>query len=240
MGEVVSKNNSKEVIEEFKHQKAYFLSPEEIEKLNPVAFNSAMKVMNAEVIGKPAHIIARMAGFEVPEDTSVLIAQLGDKVGLEAPLSLEILAPILAFYEVDSFQAGIEMCRKINIHGGLGHTVSIFSNDDTKIRQFASVMNAGRIVVNTPSSHGALGGTFNSLQPSMTLACGPGGKNITTDNISARHLLSIQRIAERRINPCAECDHILYYDESITAANVDKECTNKVPVYWHSGSGRGI
>jgi len=237
---VVSRNNSQAVIAEFKKQKAYFLNKEEIEKLNPIAFNTALKVMNVEVIGKSAPVIAKMAGFEVPEDTSVLIAELGDKVGIDAPLSLEILAPILAFYEVDSFQQGIEMCRRINVHGGLGHTVSIFSNDEEKIRQFASVMNAGRIVVNTPSSHGALGGTFNALQPSMTLACGPGGKNITTDNISARHLLSIQRIAERRINPCAECDHIPYLDESITAENVDKECTNEVATFWRGGNGGGI
>jgi acyl-CoA reductase-like NAD-dependent aldehyde dehydrogenase len=155
-------------------------------------------------------------------------------------LSLEILAPILAVYEVDSFLAGMEMCRRINKHGGLGHTVSIFSNDEAKIRQFASVMNAGRIVVNTPSSHGALGGTFNALSPSLTLACGPGGKNITTDNITARHLLSIQRIADRRVDPCAECEHIPYFDESVTADNVDKECTNRLPIYWHSGEGRGI
>jgi len=200
---VVSKYNAEEVRNEFRRRKAYFLNADEINLLEPVAFNKIQKVMNASVIGKPAFEIAAMAGFSVPEDTSVLIAPL-EKVGMEAPLSFEILAPILAFYEVNNFEDGIERCRQINRYGGLGHTASIFSNDEAKIQHFAETMNAGRIVVNQPSSQGALGGTYNYLQPSMTLACGTGGKNITTDNISARHLINIQRIAERRVNICHE------------------------------------
>jgi acetaldehyde dehydrogenase / alcohol dehydrogenase len=200
---VVSKYNAEEVRQEFKRRRAHFLNEEEIHLLEPVAFNKAQKVMNAGVIGRPAAEIAAMAGFSVPEDTSVLIAPL-EKVGMEAPLSFEILAPILAFYEVRNFEEGIERCRQINRYGGLGHTASIFSNDEAKIRHFAETMNAGRIVVNQPSSQGALGGTYNYLQPSMTLACGTGGKNITTDNISARHLINIQRIAERRVSICHE------------------------------------
>ncbi|MGB4205013.1 MAG: aldehyde dehydrogenase family protein [Bacteroidales bacterium] len=200
---VVSVNNSEELKKEFIKRRAYFLNPEEISKLEPIAYNIPQKVMNAAVIGQSAFHIAKMAGFEVPENTSVLIAPL-DKVGPEAPLSFEILAPILAFYVVDNFEQGIARCREINRHGGLGHTASIFSNDEAKIRYFAETMNAGRILVNQPSSQGALGGTYNGLQPSMTLACGTGGKNITTDNISARHLINIQRIANRKINFCSE------------------------------------
>ena len=161
--------------------------------------------MSPEVIGKPAKTIARMAGVTVPRKTILLIAEMDNThVGVQWPLSLEILAPILAFYEVNSFDEGIAMCRRINEHGGLGHTVSIFSNDNDKIRYFAHALNAGRIVVNTPSSHGALGGLYNSLTPSLTLACGSGGKNFTTDNISVRHLLNVQRIAYRKISFCGE------------------------------------
>jgi acetaldehyde dehydrogenase/alcohol dehydrogenase len=224
---IVSRNNSKEVIEEFKRRKAYFLNEEEISKLESVAFSVANKVMNTEVIGKPASVIAKMAGFEVPEDTTVLIACLEGKVGLGSPLSLEILAPILAFYEVENFQAGIEMCRKINSHGGLGHTVSIFSNDPDKIRYFARELNAGRVLVNTPASQGALGGGYNRLSPSMTLACGAGGKNITTDNITARHLLNIQRIAFRREDRCAICDQDLYFNENLDTNEVNRLCQER-------------
>ncbi|NIM11381.1 MAG: aldehyde dehydrogenase family protein [Candidatus Aminicenantes bacterium] len=217
---VVRKCHEKEVIEEFKKRGAYFLSEDEIERVGAISYNKELKVMNAGVIGQPAPVIARMALVNVPPDTTLLIARIKD-VGIHSPLSMEILAPILAFYTVESFEEGIEMCRQINVHGGLGHTASIFSNNEKKIRYFASVMNAGRILVNTPASQGALGGTYNMLQPSLTLGCGTGGKNITTDNISARHLLNIQRIAVRKENPCVEqFSQGTYFDESINAEDI--------------------
>ena len=221
---VVRQCHVEAVIEEFKKRKAYFLSKEEIKRLEPVAFNEAQKVMRIDVIGQPAPVIARMAGIDVPADTALLIAELDD-VGIRSPLSLEILAPILAFYPVKGFEEGIEMCRRINVHGGLGHTASIFSRDEDKIKYFASVMNAGRILVNTPGSQGALGGIYNNLQPSLSLGCGSGGKNITTDNISAKHLLNVQRIAVRKVNPCVErFMKGYYYDESVDAGDIDEKC----------------
>jgi acetaldehyde dehydrogenase/alcohol dehydrogenase len=224
---VVSHYNAAEVRKEFIRMGAYFLSEEEIEKVGEIAFNKTERSMRPEVIGKPATIIAELAGIKVPEGTRCLIAPLeNSQVGINWPLSLEILAPILAFYEVSGFEEGIAQCRRINEHGGLGHTVSIFSNDDEKIRYFAQSLNAGRIIVNTPSSQGALGGLYNGLTPSLTLACGSGGKNFTTDNISVRHLLNIQRIAYRKISFCSEhqkgeafcCDQYLTIDE------IDDKC----------------
>jgi acetaldehyde dehydrogenase/alcohol dehydrogenase len=229
---VVSRYNAQQVREEFTRQGAYFLGPEEIEKVGAVAINSAQHSMNPEVIGKPAPEIARLAGISVPDGTVLLIASLEKhQVGHKYPLSLEILAPILAFYEVDGFEEGIAMCRRINDHGGLGHTVSIFSNDDAKIRYFAQSLNAGRIVVNTPSSQGALGGLYNSLTPSMTLACGSGGKNFTTDNISVRHLLNIQRIAYRKINFCTEHQRgdAFCCDSHLTIDEIDERCGKPLP-----------
>ena len=221
---VVRSCHVQETIREFEKRKAYFLTDEEIKRLEQAAFNQAQKVMNPEVIGQPAATIAKMANIDVPSDTTLLIAKLDD-VGLHSPLSLEILAPILGFYTAHTFQEAIELCRKINNHGGLGHTVSIFSNNEDKIEYFASVMNAGRILVNTPASQGALGGTYNSLQPSLTLGCGSGGKNITTDNISAKHLLNIQRIAQRQVHSCVEESvKNQYLDESVTAGSFDEKC----------------
>ncbi len=221
---VVRACHVEKTIEEFKKRKAYFLSKDEIPRLEAAAFNREQKVMNIEVIGQSAPRIAKMAGIDVPPDTTLLIAPL-EEVGIGSPLSLEILAPILAFYTVEDFEEGIEMCRQINLHGGLGHTVSIFSNDEEKIEYFASVMNAGRILVNTPGSHGALGGTYNNLQPSLTLGCGTGGKNITTDNITAKHLLNIQRIARRHVNQCVErLSQGWYLDESKSAKDIETGC----------------
>jgi acetaldehyde dehydrogenase/alcohol dehydrogenase len=212
---VANCDNVDEVIREFKKRKAYFLSQDEIKRLEPVALNNETKVMKVEVIGQSAATIAEMAGIKVPPDTSILIAPL-EEIGIQSPLSLEILAPILAFYVADTFDQAIELCRRINRYGGLGHTASIFSKDEEKIEYFSSAINAGRILVNTPGSQGALGGTYNRLRPSLMLACGTRGKNITTDNISVRHLLNIHRIARRNVCPYIEGEFVRnFLDENL-------------------------
>jgi len=219
---VANRHNADEVIREFKKRKAYFLSKEEIKRLEEVAFNKEQRVMKVEVIGQSAPRIAEMAGIVVPSDTSVLVAPL-EEVGIQSPLSLEILAPILAFYVAGDFEQAIELCRQINQHGGLGHTASIFSTDVQSIAYFASAVNAGRVLVNTPASQGALGGTYNKLKPSLMLACGTGGKNITTDNITAQHLLNIHRVARRKVCSDVEKDFIdNYLDENLDADKVEE------------------
>jgi acetaldehyde dehydrogenase/alcohol dehydrogenase len=220
---VVEKAISEQVVEEFKRQNCYFLSPDETERLEQVAFDPERRMMSADVVGQPVEAIARMAKIEVPPGTRLLLAPL-DGVGEDYPLSSEILAPILAFYVVDDFQSAINLCIDLNYHGGIGHTASIFSNDNEKIEQFALIMNAGRIVVNMPSSQGAVGGILNTLNPSFTLGCGTGGKNITTDNITVKHLLNIQRITRRCANEkWVNFDKNKYLDESLTAETIERE-----------------
>ncbi|MGA2031021.1 MAG: aldehyde dehydrogenase family protein [Thermoguttaceae bacterium] len=217
---VVEKAIAEEVAAEFRKRKSHFLSDAEVLQLQRVAFDVTQGVMNPAVVGQPAAKIAQMAGLDLPADVQLLLApQKG--VGYEWPLSSEILAPILAWYVVDDFQSAVNLCIDLNFHGGIGHTVSIFCNDDARIKAFAALMNAGRIIVNTPSSQGAVGGIYNMLHPSLTLGCGTGGKNITTDNVTASHLLNIQRIARRRENQrLKQFDLNLYYDESLDAAAI--------------------
>ncbi|MFC1590102.1 aldehyde dehydrogenase family protein [Candidatus Omnitrophota bacterium] len=220
---VVEKAVAKDVIDRFRQHKAYFLSDEETRRLEDTAYDREKQIMKADVVGKSAHDIAKAAGIEAPADVRLLIAPM-KKVGKDCPLSSEILAPILAFYVADDFDGAVKLCIDLNFHGGIGHTASMFSNDDEKIKKFATFMNAGRIVVNTPSSQGAVGGIYNTLHPSLTLGCGTGGKNITTDNISARHLLNIQRIARRRVNTRLErFDQQLYFDERLDAKAIEKK-----------------
>jgi len=220
---VVEKSIAGEVIDEFKKSGAYFLSEEEAGLLEKVVFNSEEKRINTGIIGKAAKVIAEMAGFSVNEDTRILIASLKG-IGDEHPLSREILAPILAFYVADDFEQAVNLCIEVNFFGGIGHTASIFSNDEDKIQKFSNIMNVGRIVVNTPSTQGGIGGIYNTLAPSLTLGCGTAGKNITTDNITAKHLLNIQRIARRRVNErFGRFDKRLYLDDSISADEIEKE-----------------
>lgn len=210
-----------ELIAQFQRRQGYFLSKAEVAQLENVAFDRTKGLMNAEIVGQSAEVIAKQAGLQVPLGTQLLLAPL-EGVGKDHPLSSEILAPILAFYTAKDFEHAVDLCIELNFHGGIGHTVSIFSNDEAKIKQFAGLMNAGRIVVNTPSSQGAVGGIFNTLSPSLTLGCGTGGKNITTDNITARHLLNIQRIARRRMNiSFTSFDQDAYLDETLDAHAIE-------------------
>jgi acetaldehyde dehydrogenase/alcohol dehydrogenase len=220
---VVKREIAEKVMAEFKMQKAYFLSPEETEKVGRVAYDKERGVMLAAVVGQPVERIAEMAGIEVPVDASVLIAELSE-VSRKQPLSAEILAPILGFYVEETFESAIARCMEITRFGGIGHTAVIYSNAPDRIEYFSRNLNVARILVNTPSTQGALGAMFNTLPPSFTLSCGSGGKNSTTDNISTRHLLNIHRICRRRVNQrWMSIDQKKYLDESLTAEELEKE-----------------
>jgi len=177
---------------------AYFCTPQQTEALGAACVDVGRRRMRAEVVGQPARFIADRAGFPVPEHTRILIGE-PEGVGPDYPLSYEILAPVLAYYRVDTYPQAIDTCEALNHWGGVGHTVGVYANDERVVQDFA-MMNAGRILVNTPSSQGAIGGTFNTLRPSLTLACGTEAGNVSTDNISTDHLLNIHRVARRRPN----------------------------------------
>jgi acetaldehyde dehydrogenase/alcohol dehydrogenase len=177
---------------------AVFCTPDQTRALGAVCIDTERRRMRAEIVGQSARFIAGRAGFPVPERTKILIGE-PEGVGPDHPLSYEILAPVLAYYRVGSYEQAIETCEALNRWGGVGHTVGVYANDERVVEDFA-MMNAGRILVNTPSSQGAIGGTFNTLRPSLTLACGTEAGNVSTDNISTDHLLNIHRVARLRPN----------------------------------------
>ncbi len=173
-------------------QGAHFMTAAETAKLERVLI-SADLIINAEMVGKSPQVLARTAGFEISADTKLLVAEL-DGVGKMYPLSAEKLSPTLAFYVVNGWEEGIRRSVEILNLGGRGHTASVHSKDDEVIRQFGIRVPASRVVVNSPASIGSVGYT-NELVPSLTLGCGSYGRNITSDNITARHLLNIKRVA---------------------------------------------
>jgi acetaldehyde dehydrogenase (acetylating) len=182
-----------QVLEECRRQGAHFLSAEEIRRLGEIVFRGESSVANTQIVGRPATMIAELAGIKVPPSTRVLIAVL-EGVGREYPLSAEKLSPILAFYSAASLAAGIERCQQLLRFGGLGHTVSIHSQNEAAVKQFGLAVPAFRVVVNTSSVHGSIGYSTN-LFPAMTLGCGSPGGNITSDNIGPQHLMNVKRVA---------------------------------------------
>lgn len=171
---------------------AHFLSQEEISKLEKVLVTPDC-LINPNLVGKSPQVLARAAGFAVPDDTRLLVAEL-QGVGKMYPLSAEKLSPVLALYSVNGWEEGIRRCVEVLDFGGKGHTASVHAQDDDVIRQFGVRVPAFRIVVNSPSSIGAVGYT-NQLMPSLTLGCGSFGRNITSDNITTHHLMNLKRVA---------------------------------------------
>ncbi len=171
---------------------AYFLNQAETDALAKGLVTS-QRLPNPALVGKPALFIAQQVGVKVPDGTRVLIAPLAG-VGRDHPLSIEKLAPILSWYVVEDWRGGCERCIQILRYGGMGHTMSIHSKNEDVILQFGLKKPAFRICVNTPTTHGSIGLT-TGLDPAMTLGCGGWGGNITSDNISPRHLLNIKRLA---------------------------------------------
>jgi acetaldehyde dehydrogenase (acetylating) len=188
-----------EVKRAFRANGAHFLSAPEIEAVGRVLV-TPQRLPNPQLVGRTAAHIATQAGISVPEGTRVLIAELTG-VGKDYPLSIEKLCPVLSFYVVADWKEGCERCKQILRYGGMGHTMSIHSRNDDVILQFGLRKPAYRVVVNTPTTHGSIGLT-TGLDPSMTLGCGGYGGNITSDNISPRHLLNIKRLAYE-ITPAA-------------------------------------
>jgi len=180
-------------LEECRRQGAYFLSPDEIQKVGALVFHAGSHTPNPKIVGRPATVIAEEAGIQVPPATRVLIARL-EQVGRDHPLSAEKLSPILAFYSVPNLAAAIDLCTRLLHFGGLGHTCSIHSQNESAIREFGKVVPAFRVCVNTSAVHGSIGYSTN-LFPAMTLGCGAPGGNITSDNIGPQHLMNIKRIA---------------------------------------------
>ncbi|WP_028783835.1 acetaldehyde dehydrogenase (acetylating) [Thalassobacillus devorans] len=189
---VVDQNIKEMTIRELKNNGAYFLNPEEKKKMEDVISPIRGK-LNPKIVGRPAVKIAEMAGIEVPGDTRLLIAE-EDQIGKKVPFSIEKLSAIFALYTSKDISEAKEICRDLLDLGGRGHTLSLHTNDDQVARMFGQEMPVSRLVVNTMSSIGAVGAT-TALKASMTLGCGSYGGNITSDNITAKHLLNIKRLA---------------------------------------------
>lgn len=196
---IVDKDISQAFETFMKENKCYFLNKEEIGKLEKTAIDEIKCAMNPAVVGKSAFVIAQMAGITVPEDTKILIAKL-EGVGPKYPLSREKLSPVLAYYIVKNSEEGIKRAEEMVEFGGLGHSAVIHSEDNAVIESFSKRIKAGRLIINSPSTHGAIGDIYNTNMPSLTLGCGSFGHNSTTANVSAVNLINKKRVARRRTN----------------------------------------
>jgi acetaldehyde dehydrogenase/alcohol dehydrogenase len=184
------------VLQKFSELGAHICNEKETELLGRTVIDPKTGYMQPMAVGQKATDIARMVGLSVKPKTKLLIAPI-QGVGPEHPLSVEKLFPVLAVYRAKSVNEALTVCVDVNHAGGIGHTAVIFSRNDEIIQKFGEVMNAGRIIVNSPGSIGALGGVYNDMVPTFSFGCGTGGGNSTTDNVNVYNYLNIKRVARR-------------------------------------------
>jgi acetaldehyde dehydrogenase/alcohol dehydrogenase len=201
------------VKQEFLDRGAYFLTPEETEKLRSVLLKDGH--LNAEIVGQSVGRIAELAGinFEqyrpdeiaycsVTNAPKVLIAEV-EKVGVEEPFSYEKLTPVLAMYRAETFEQAVTTAEQLVEFGGLGHTAVLYTSpaNTEHIRLFENTLKTSRVLINMPASQGAIGDLYNfRLDPSLTLGCGSWGGNTVSANVAPHHLLNIKTVSQRREN----------------------------------------
>jgi len=186
---------------EFIKRGAYILTAEEKAK-----FDAIMMVdghIAPAIVGQSVQTLGKMAGVELPANTRVIIGEVTD---ITTPFAHEKLSPILALYKVDTFEQGTAIAKALIELGGLGHTAGIYTHATNKsaIEHFTKEVCVGRILINTPASHGAIGDIYNGIDPSLTLGCGTWGGSGVSENVGPKHLLNIKTVADR-------VDNMLWY-----------------------------
>ena len=195
---IIEKSIYEKVVSSMKEQGCYFATEEEIKKIEPVVINLKKGSVNPDVVGRSAFDIAKMASLDVPVNTKILCCEL-EGIGPNYPLSKEKLSPVLVVVQAKDEEEGIRLAEKMLELGGLGHSCVLHSKNERVIDEFCKRMKAGRIMLNSPSTHGAIGDIYNANMASLTLGCGAFGSNSTTANISAVNLITTKRVAKRRV-----------------------------------------
>ncbi|MBA3632434.1 MAG: aldehyde dehydrogenase family protein [Acidobacteria bacterium] len=181
-----------EVREQFTAQGGHFLNQSEAEAVGKILL-TPQRTLNPKIVGKSAEFIANLAGISIPNGTRCLLADCGG-VGRDFPWSIEKLSPTLAFFVADGIEQGANRCQEILQFGGMGHTAGMHTKSREAAIRYGEQMPASRVVINSPTTHGAIGFSTD-LAPSMTLGCGSWGGNVTSDNVSPIHLMDIKRVA---------------------------------------------
>ncbi|MBR6163949.1 bifunctional acetaldehyde-CoA/alcohol dehydrogenase [bacterium] len=191
------------VKKEFIYRGAYLVNSKEQKKLEDLPLIDPKRgSAHPDIVGQRPVIIAKLAGFKVPEDSKILLVER-PTVDWDDPFSREKLSPVLTMYKASDFEDASKKAYYLVSKGGAGHTAVIHTDERSqdRINKYAEMMPACRIIVNSPSSQGGIGDLYNfKLEPSLSLGCGSWGGNSVSGNIGVEHLLNYKTVAERREN----------------------------------------
>jgi acetaldehyde dehydrogenase/alcohol dehydrogenase len=190
------------MIAELERMGARLLSAEQVDLLAAAAFDEHEQP-RLESLGQTCANLGALAGFEAAPEDKVLLAPLpADLDELRShPLVLEKLMPVLGLIRSPSLEHALAAAELVTEEGGLGHTAAVYASDDEVIERFSKRIRTGRILVNSPTAVGALGGVYNAMTPTFSLGCGTWGGSLTTDNINYRNLMNVKSVSRRQSPP---------------------------------------
>ncbi len=169
----------------FKQAHAYICNEDDVECLRRYLFHD--RGFNVECVGRDARWIAQECGIRIPEGTLVLLAPI-THIGAEEPLSKEKLCPVLAYYVAKGRSQAISQARAVLRLAGAGHSAAVHAMDEKVVMEYASSVEAYRVVVNSPCTQGAAG-FQTALPPTFTVGTGFFGHSSIGENIGPQHLV---------------------------------------------------
>ncbi len=168
---------------------AYLItSTEDIDKLRELIFPDHGPI-NRKIVGRPIQMIAAMVGITVPDNYKAIIlkSQVTDASDI---LGEEIMAPVLRYTTYTKFEDAVDTAvTNLEVHGGAGHSSSIWSNNQERINYAARLMPVGRFHINQPTR-----GKDNGLPITVAIGCGTWGGNSICENLQYYHLMDFTRV----------------------------------------------
>jgi acetaldehyde dehydrogenase/alcohol dehydrogenase len=182
-----------------KERGAYLVNDAEKAKLDAVMFDKERGVPSLAIVGKSPQVIAKLAGFTVPDETKLLLVPL-TCIGPEDWFSHEKLSPVLGYISFKSTDEAIAAAKGQLLWGGAGHTAVVHAQDQAVLDKFMLEIPANRLLLNQPAVHGSVGLIYNVLPPSLTLGCGSDGGNFLSNNVNFANLLNVKQVAKRIVD----------------------------------------
>jgi sulfoacetaldehyde dehydrogenase len=166
----------------------YLCSSREKEQLQGAMWPDG-HTLNRDIVAQNAKKIADAAGIDLPAGKSFLMVE-ETGIGQQYPFSGEKLSVVLTVYRYDEFEQAIEMVNRITAFSGTGHSCGIHSGDRDRVLELAKRVKVSRVMVNQPQSLSNSGSWTNGMPITLTLGCGSWGGNISSENITWKHLLN--------------------------------------------------
>src|SRR5262249_29536265 len=164
-----------ELMEATTRHKAVRLDARQVEALTKVAFvkdDKGHEMVNKDLIGQDAAVLAKKAGFDVPSDTELLFGETDESHPF---VDHEQMMPFVPFVRTASVDEAIALAKKYE--HGFKHTSIIHSRNVETITRMGREMDTTLYVQNGPSTAGLGSGGEGYLSFSIAT---PTGEGVTT------------------------------------------------------------